>query len=215
MLWGLCRQCGRWRYLPVPAADYPCTEDDLTERCRQHLAPTLPELPRLGYSLVSYSCDPGRRDPSFADGGGFWALHEDRRRILGCIYSRSEATAGPKQVVVDHVVRYCLFFTPDFHWTAVTDNKQGISDSGWARVIRLPGADVDALDRRLQQELLTYSGAVLELTGPEEAVRVLSRREELVYERYVHRGLYVRVSPEEERRLLEERAAGRSDDTAC
>ncbi len=208
LTWRLLRTRGQWRYLPIAAADYPCAEDDLTPRCREHLAPTLAEAPRLGCSLVSYSRDPRLKDPSFADGGGFWALHEDRRRILGGFYCRTETETASRPVAVEHVVRYCLFLTPELRSTSVTDSRQGICDPGWARVIRLPGAGPDALDRRLQEELLSHTKAVLQVTGPEEAVGLLSQREARVYERYVARGLYVRVSPEEERRILEESGVG-------
>jgi len=145
-------------------------------------------------------------DPSFRDSGGFWALHDDGRRVLSAFYSHVQAITSPPPPPMKTASRFCAFSTPDLHSTTVTDAKIGLDDPGRRRSVRLPGADTATLDRRLQEELNRHSGPVLRMDSPEEALEIISRREQGWYERQVARGLYVRVSEEEEEALLQEAA---------
>lgn len=202
----LCGHRGDWIWLPIPTADSVCTEDQLTEACRGYLATALSDAPLLGYRLIAFCRPVLPMDPSFRDSGGFWALHDDGRRVLSAFYSHVQATTTPPPPATRGVSTFCTFSTPDLHSTTVTDAKVGLDDPGRRRSIRLPGADIATLDRRLQEELSRHSGPVLRMESPQEALEVISRREQGWYERQVARGLYVKVSEEEQAMLLQEAA---------
>lgn len=210
LLLKLLRKRGVWVWLPDPIAERACVEDELSEECRRHLAPCLPDAAELGFHVISFVLAPRLADARFKDAGALWALHEDGRRILGAAYVHAQMR--PDLPAMKRVTRYCSFLSPDLRATAVSSTKAGFDDPGWSLSIRLPGADFRTLDARLQGELSKHTGPVLEMASAEEALGALSLREEQWHERQVARGLYVKVSAEEQERLLRE--AGREGGAA-
>ncbi|MBI3946209.1 MAG: hypothetical protein HY321_09845 [Armatimonadetes bacterium] len=201
LLMKLSGKRGNHVWLPASQSEPPCPRDDLSAEALAHLDPEIEKLAGLGYSVISYKKVVRSLDPHVRDTGGFMALHHDGQRTLHVLYlHRAQEPPLPPEL---RTVNPFGVIVPEGGVAVVVVNHNNYFDEpALSRTIQLPGVGIEEIAARLERELGRARKPIRVFVSPEEAIRFADVRGSAAHARQIGRGLYVKVPPEEARRIL-------------
>jgi hypothetical protein len=159
-------------------------------------------MERLGYARGMFKRDARSLNPNARDAGGYQALHDDGRRVLSAAYVHIAHETRAAAVVLKTVCLSGLLLTEDLLGTIVLDHKYYLDSGLWSRVVRLRPVGVEGISKRLEREMQASRKPTRRFATLDELRSVLDERNDKWHARLVQRGLYQKVSAEEERRVL-------------
>jgi hypothetical protein len=201
LLWKLFDQRGYYVWLPPSQNMAYCGPEALTEEARGYLTSVVAEMTGLGYRRGVFRRLVRNLNPLWKDAGAYLALHEDGVRTLSAIYTDVASTVAS----VPAARRVChsgLIITEDQLGTAVVDHRFYLESGPQTRLIRFKPVGLRGIDERLQQEIQGARGPLRRFATVDELCSALDDRNDRWHEQLVQRGLYQRVSDEEERQVL-------------
>lgn len=188
-------------WLPASQSEPPCAREDLSAEALQHLDPEIEKLAGLGYSVVSYKRVVRNLDPHIKDTGGFLALHQDGRRMMHVLYLHRVQDA-PLPAEVRAVNPFGVFYLEGGVAVVVVNHSNYFDEPALRRTIQLAGAGIEEIAARLERELGRARKPVRAFGSPEEVLEFVDERNNKLYASQIRRGLFVKVPPDEERRIL-------------
>lgn len=90
---------GGLSWLPAHESERPCSEADLTPTAMRVFMPVVSEARRLGYTDGCLSVMSVKLDRTTKEAFGYFALHQDKRRMIFIGYSWYESDFASNQVV--------------------------------------------------------------------------------------------------------------------
>jgi hypothetical protein len=193
---------GAYLWLPPGDTERPCAKEALSAEAQARLAAAADDLAGLGYREGLYGRLIISLDPAFKDGGSYRALHEDGKRMIFAGYLRQETPQGARVVRRDVLNISGLILGEGGQAVAVVNNRNYLDDDGAAKVVEAIAADPAFVVARLKGELDAAPWPVRRFTGIEPAAAAMAERDALAWEARIRRGLVVKVSGEEERRVV-------------
>ncbi|OGV72602.1 MAG: hypothetical protein A3K19_12470 [Lentisphaerae bacterium RIFOXYB12_FULL_65_16] len=189
-------------WLPAHEAERDCAPEELSLETREGLAPYVEELSRSGFQPGRYRKAVRCFIPSIVDSGAYVALHAEgvRAAFVACCYTR--IVRGEYRHEREVVSLSTEVLTTDGHAVVVLNHKNYLDSGGLSRVIRLRGAPLARLLRRLEREQRNSVRAVRRFRDIGEFSAASHQIEDAAWESRIARGLYQRVAPEEESRIL-------------
>jgi len=166
-----------WRDLVwLPPRERPCAASELSERCRERLAPRVAVLKDLGFQRGTYI----QSEDGLIEGGAYLALHHDgyRSMFLGCVSTNetaTEATAG-------------AFMFKDGSSFSVCNFPRLPSGEKHPTVV-LPLAGLPTIAARLERELMGHRGALRSFADPTECEAAHREGDRQIFGERIRRGL--------------------------
>ncbi len=190
---------GYYLWLPDPVLERICDEGELTAESRERLAPVVAAAAESGCSPIGFVRPPLPLSPVFRDAGAYWALCEDRRRILGAAYTHVQASGSAPPVRSTSL--YGAMLRPDRRAVTVVTTRHTLDDLGWTQTVRLNTSRLADVAERLLAEA---RGDEVSFPDPHTAMASLDEHAREAWERKIARGLFLRVGEKEQARVIGE-----------
>lgn len=195
---------GPYQWLPPHQAEVACQKSDMSQSALERMQPEIDALRQLGYEDGVFSMLVNQVDPSIRDGGGYVALHPDGRRFMGIGYSHTEVGAGASRVVRKIVAVSGMLLFTDGTSLDVLNHKSYLDDDGLSRKILLKRANTQAISERLDREMWASFRIVRKFSGIQEFRKANQEVTDRIYQGHIVRGLFNKVSREEQFRIMTE-----------
>lgn len=191
---------GDTQWLPAHEAEKACPEGDLSPDALEGLRPVIQEATRLGYSQGLFMKVVINVSQDTREAYAYHALHQDgiRSAYLAHVWSGPGQGRRVQTLTVGAIRR-------NLSPLQVVNHKQYLDDGGWSKIIRLEGQGLQALDARLKSEISSNLRGFKSFQNIEEFRALVAQGEAKIWDGRIRRGLFVKVSSEEEKSLLEQR----------
>lgn len=195
---------GNHVWLPPQEAEQACTREELSPAAQQRLDPLVAQLADLGYRAGHFKRMVKCLDRTILDSGAYLALHGDGQRFLLLGYVHSRVAKDAVVVEADKVNISAGVLRTDRGSLSVVNHRNYMDSQSCARHIRLEGAGLPRVADRLERELRQYPAPLMRFRSLEHLAETLCQVGETVWSQYIERRLFVKVSIEEERRVLQQ-----------